>query len=161
MPSSPARDLRPLLGNKPLGVGFIDGLHIYEQALRDFTNLEAYCGPKSVILLHDTVPLDEPTQRRTCETTFHTGDVWKLVLCLKELRPDLDIFTIATAWTGLTVISGLDPSSRVLKEGYDGAVARFMDLPFSTIEDRMEASLNMVPNDWSVVETRLKGRGVL
>jgi hypothetical protein len=87
--------------------------------------------------------------------------VWKLVLCLKELRPDLDIFTIATAWTGLTVISGLDPSSRVLKEGYDSAVARFMDLPFTTIEDRMEASLNMVPNDWSVVETRLKGRGVL
>ena len=150
-----------ILGNKPLGLGFIDGLHLYEQALRDFTNLEAYCGPKSVILLHDTVPLDEPTQRRTCETTFHTGDVWKLVLCLKELRPDLDIFTIATAWTGLTVISGLDPSSRVLKEGYDGAVAKFMELPFSTIEDRMEESLNMVANDWNVVETRLKARRVL
>ena len=76
-----------ILGNKPLGLGFIDGLHVYEQALRDFINLEAYCGPKSVILFHDTVPLDEPTQRRTCETTFHTGDVWKIVPTLKELRP--------------------------------------------------------------------------
>ena len=150
-----------LLGNKPLGAAFIDGLHLYEQALRDFINLEAYCGPKSLILVHDTVPLDEQTQRRTAETSFNSGDVWKLVLCLKEYRPDLDIFTIATAWTGLTVISGLDPSSRVLKEGYDDAVAKFMELPFSTIEGRMEESLNMVANDWNVVETRLKARGVL
>jgi cephalosporin hydroxylase len=150
-----------ILGNKPLGLGFIDGLHLYEQALRDFINLEAYCGPKSVILFHDTVPLDEPTQRRSCETTFHTGDVWKIVPCLKELRPDLDIFTIATPWTGLTVVTGLDPSSRVLKEGYDNAVAKFIELPFSTIEHCMETSLNMVANDWTAVETRLKARGVL
>ena len=150
-----------ILGNKPLGLGFIDGLHVYEQALRDFINLEAYCGPKSVILFHDTVPLDEPTQRRTCETTFHTGDVWKIVPTLKELRPDLDIFTISTAWTGLTVVTGLDPSSRVLKESYDSAVAKFADLPFSAIEEHMAPSLNMVANDWAVVETRLKARGVL
>jgi hypothetical protein len=150
-----------LLGNKPLGAGFIDGLHHFEQALRDFINLEAYCGPRSLILVHDTVPLDEVTQRRTPATTFNTGDVWKLVLCLKELRPDLEIFTIATAWSGLTLITGLDPSSRVLKDGYDGAVSKFMALPFSAIEDCMEASLNMVANDWTVVETRLKASGVL
>ena len=150
-----------ILGNKPLGLGFIDGLHVYEQALRDFINLEAYCGPKSVILFHDTVPLDEPTQRRTCETTFHTGDVWKIVPTLKELRPDLDIFTISTAWTGLTVVTGLDPSSRVLKESYESAVAKFADLPFSAIEEHMASSLNMVAKDWAVVETRLKARGVL
>jgi hypothetical protein len=151
----------PLLGNKPLGAAFIDGLHLYEQALRDFINLEAYCGPKSLILVHDTVPLDEQTQLRTAETSFNSGDVWKLVLCLKELRPDLDIFTIATAWTGLTVISGLEPSSSVLKENYDSAVTKFIDLPFATIEGRMEESLNMVPNDWNLVEARLKARGVL
>jgi hypothetical protein len=142
-------------------VGFIDGLHLFEQALRDFINLESYCGPKSVIMLHDTVPLDEPTQRRTCETAFHTGDVWKVVLCLKEFRPDLDIFTIAAPWTGLTVVTGLDPSSRILKENYEKAVAKFIDLPFATIEGRMEESLNMVPNDWNLVEARLKARGVL
>jgi hypothetical protein len=71
------------------------------------------------------------------------------------------MFTIATAWTGLTVISGLDPSSSVLKENYDSAVAKFIELPFATIKDRMEGSLNMVPNDWNLVEARLKARGVL
>jgi hypothetical protein len=150
-----------LLGDQPLGVGFIDGLHLFEQALRDFIHLESYCGPKSVIMLQDTVPLDEPTQRRTCETAFHTGDVRKVVLCLKEFRPDLDIFTIAAPWTGLTVVTGLDPSSRILKENYEKAVAKFIDLPFATIEGRMEESLNMVPNDWNLVEARLKARGVL
>ncbi len=64
-----------LLGGQPLGLAFIDGLHLFDQALRDFINLEAYCGPQSVVLIHDTLPLDERTQRRSCDTHFHTGDV--------------------------------------------------------------------------------------
>jgi Glycosyl transferase family 2/Methyltransferase domain len=150
-----------LLGGKPLGIGFIDGLHLYEQALKDFINLERCCGPRSVILFHDTIPLDERTQRRACDTQFHTGDVWKVVPCLKHYRADLDVFTIATPWTGLTVVTGLDPASRVLSDRYEEAVARFIDTPFSEIENCKPAALNIVPNDWAVVEARLKARGVL
>jgi hypothetical protein len=149
------------LAGHPLGVGFIDGLHLYEQALRDFIHLEKYCGPRSVILFHDTVPLDEATQSRSCDTQFHTGDVWKTVLCLKHYRPDLDIFTIATPWTGLTVVTGLDPASRVLSERYEQAVARFVVTPFSAIEGRLNDALNIVPNDWSIVQSRLKERRIL
>ena len=150
-----------LLGGRPLGIGFVDGLHLYEQALKDFINLERHCGQRSVILFHDTVPLDEPTQRRTCDTQFHTGDVWKTVLCLKHYRPDLDVFTIATPWTGLTVVIGLEPNTPSLADRYDDAVARFMDVPFSDIEKCMGSALNIVPNDWRVVEARLKARGIL
>ncbi len=150
-----------LLGGRPLGVGFIDGLHLYEQELRDFSHLEAYCGPRSLILLHDTVPLDEATQSRSRNTQFHTGDVWKIVLCLKHYRPDLDIFTIATPPTGLTVVAGLDPNSRTLTDRYEEAVARFIDTPFSAIEGSLETALNVVPNDWSIVQSRLKERGIL
>lgn len=150
-----------LLAGRPLGVGFIDGLHLYEQALKDFINLERYCGPRSVILFHDTVPLDEPTQTRARDTTFHTGDVWKVVPCLKHYRPDLDVFTIATPWTGLTVVTGLDPASRVLADRYDEAVARFIDAPFADIRDRLDSALNIVSNDWNVVSARLRARGVL
>ncbi|HEX7516058.1 MAG TPA: class I SAM-dependent methyltransferase, partial [Chthoniobacterales bacterium] len=149
-----------LLGGRPLGVGFIDGLHLYEQALRDFIHLERYCGPRSIILFHDTVPLDEATQSRTTTTQFHTGDVWKAVLCLKHYRQDLDIFTIATPWSGLTVVTGLDPASRVLADRYDEAVARFIDMPFSDIEDRLDDALNIVPNDMEIVEARLKAQGL-
>lgn len=148
------------LGDEPLSIGFIDGLHVFEQALRDFMHLEAYCGPRSIILFHDTVPLDEITQRRTPVTHYSTGDVWKAILCLKYFRPDLDIFTIAAAPTGLTVVTGLDPESRVLEEVYDEAVARFIDIPFSTVEDSLETALNIVPNDWAVVQARLQAQGI-
>jgi hypothetical protein len=150
-----------LLAGRPLGVGFVDGLHLYEQALKDFINLEKYSGPRSMILLHDTIPLDEPTQRRVPDTQFHTGDVWKTVLCLKHYRPDLHIFTIATPPTGLTVVIGLDPGSRRLEQEYEEAVARFIDTPYSEIENTWEVALNVLPNDWQTVEERLRARRIL
>jgi tetratricopeptide (TPR) repeat protein len=148
-----------VLKGRPLGIGFIDGLHLYEQALKDFINLEKYCGPRSMILFHDTLPLNEPTQRRSPTTPFQTGDVWKTVLCLKSYRPDLDIFTIATIPSGLTVVTGLDPQSRLLWRSFDEAVEKFIDLPYKEIEHRWRVELNVVPNDWNLVEARLKARG--
>jgi hypothetical protein len=150
-----------LLAGRPLGIGFIDGLHLYEQVLQDFIHLEAYCGPRSVILMHDTIPLDEATQSRARDTQFHTGDVWKIVPALKHYRPTLDIFTIATPWTGLTVVTGLDPASRLLANSYDEVVARFIDLPLAAIENHLDDTLNIVANDWHIVEERLKARGIL
>jgi hypothetical protein len=144
-----------LLGSRPLSVAFIDGLHLYEQALKDFVNLEACCGPHSVILFHDTVPLDEPTQRRARQTQFHSGDVWRAILCLKHYRSDLDIFTIATPPTGLTVVTRLNPASRVLVQNYDEAVARFIDVPFAEIEDELDDMLNIVPNAWTEIRSRI------
>jgi hypothetical protein len=149
-----------LLDGGHLGFAFIDGLHVFEQALRGFVNLEAHCGPQSVIVLHDTVPLDEATQSRVPRTQFHTGDVWKVVLCLKQFRPDLDVFTIATPPSGLTVVTGLNPMSRALAGRYDQAVAQFQNLPFSEIEGNLSAALNIVPNDWEIVAARLAARGI-
>jgi glycosyltransferase involved in cell wall biosynthesis len=155
------RGLDPLLSGKPLSIGFIDGLHLFEQALKDFIHIEAYCGPRSIILLHDTLPLDEATQSRDRDTKFHTGDVWKTVLCLKHYRPDLDILTIATPWSGLTVVAGLDPDSRVLETQYQEAVDRFIDTPYAAVAQDMDTALNRVANDWNIVQARLKARGVL
>ncbi len=92
--------LKGLLNGQPLGLGFIDGLHLFEQALRDFMNLEAYCSPRSLLLFHDTLPLDELSQRREPSSGFHCGDVWKAVLCLRHYRPDLEVFTMATPLVG-------------------------------------------------------------
>ena len=103
------RRLATLVADHPLGLAFIDGLHVFEQSLRDFINVETFCSPRSVVLIHDTIPLDEVTQRPVRQRRFYTGDVWKTVLCLKHYRPDLDIFTVAAPWSGLTVVTGLDP----------------------------------------------------
>jgi hypothetical protein len=153
--------LDELLGQVPLGVAVIDGSHLFEQALRDFIHLEPYCGPRSVILLPNTVPLDEATQSRVRHTQFHTGDVWKTVLCLKHFHSDLEVFTIPTPLTGLTVVTGFGAQARVPADRYDEAVARFIDLPFSAVENCLDSALNLVANDWPTVRTRLRTAGIL
>ncbi|MER8922447.1 class I SAM-dependent methyltransferase [Mesorhizobium sp. M0802] len=144
-----------LLAGRPLGVGFIDGLHTFDQALRDFANLEHYCDPGSVLLVHDTVPLDDTTQKVPPTTQFHTGDVWKMVPALKALRPDLDVFTIATPWTGLTVVSGFgklryDPSWIVQ------AGERFANIEYTEIAANLGEALCLVANEWEPVFARLR-----
>jgi len=149
--------LGAVLRDQPLSVGFIDGLHLFEQSLRDFSNLEAYSGPDSTILIHDTVPLDEMTQRRERVTQFHTGDVWRTILSLKKYRPDLNVFTIATPPSGLTVVTALDAGSRVLRTQYDQIVNEALAIPYAAIEQDWSA-LNIVPADFSFVERLLGER---
>lgn len=155
------RRLESLLTDQPLALAFIDGLHVFEQTLKDFMHVEALSGPRSVVLIHDTVPLDEPTQRPDRQTTFYTGDVWKMVLCLKRYRPDLDILTIATPPTGLTLVTGLDPSSRVLTENYEKILAQFNGTPFAAVEHALDRMLNVIPNKWSLVQSHLRERGII
>jgi hypothetical protein len=155
------RRLDKLLSGRPIGLAFIDGLHLFEQALRDFMNLEPYCGPRSVVVLHDTFPISEAAQDRSRQSGFHTGDIWRTVLCLKHFRPDLDVFTIATPWSGLTVVCGLDPSSRVLRDNYDEGVARFMEVAFSDVENDLSNRLSLIPNQWNEVVARLAASGIV
>jgi hypothetical protein len=149
--------LGAVLDGRPVSVGLIDGLHLFENALRAFIKLEALSAPDSTILIHDTVPLDEPTQRRERETQFHTGDVWRAVLCLMKHRPDLEVFTIATPPTGLTVVTGLDPTSRRLRTHYDEYVTELLGVPFTAIEGDPGRAVNLVAADFSTVERRLRG----
>ena len=43
---------------------FIDGLHLFEQVLRDLINVERHSTTDTVVLLHDCLPLDEVTSGR-------------------------------------------------------------------------------------------------
>ncbi|MDD2177940.1 class I SAM-dependent methyltransferase [Acidovorax sp. D2M1] len=95
-------------------LAFIDGDHRFEAVLEDFVAAERHAAPGSVLLLHDTLPLNSATAAREHRTGFYTADGWKIVPCLRSLRPDLHIVTLPTAPTGLTVVTGLDPSSRIL-----------------------------------------------
>jgi Methyltransferase domain len=154
------RRLAGLLSGRPLDLVFIDGEHLFEQALADFMHVEAHCSARSVVLFHDTIPLNERTQSRIRLSEFHTGDVWKVVLCLEEYRPELRIFTIATPPAGLTVVTGFDPSSQVLREHYREAVAQFVGLEYREVESRLPAEINLVPNDGDVVASRLGASGI-
>ena len=67
---------------------------------------------------------------------------------------------MATPPTRLTVVTGLDPTSHVLTHRYDEAVARFMEMPFSTVEFMLDTALDVVPADWPIVHARLHHRAM-
>jgi hypothetical protein len=111
-----------------LDLAFIDGLHVFEYALRDFIGVEALAAPGCEVLVHDVLP------RRAAEAARHrftrpwTGDVWRLPMVLRHFRPDLRVALTQAAPTGLAIISGLDAGNHVLIENYDAVVAHGLGL---------------------------------
>ncbi len=150
------RDLVAELGGRRVRMAFIDGLHHFDFALRDFMNLEPLCDRDSLIFVHDCHPLDERTAAREQTTAFWSGDVWRLIGLLKRHRPDLSIRTIATPPTGLALITRLDPASRVLREHLPELIAEGLATDFGTIAERKAEALNLFPNEWSALAPLLR-----
>lgn len=96
-------------------MAFVDGDHRFEAILDDFIALERWAAPAALVVLHDTLPLNVPTAASARSTSFYSGDAWKLVPCLRALRPDLRIVTLPVSPTGLTLVTGLDPVSDTLR----------------------------------------------
>lgn len=92
-----------------IGLAFLDGSHRFEDVWRDFGNVERHAAPGCVVLVHDTIPLDERTAAPERTTEFHTGDVWKMLAYLARRRPELEVATVPAAPSGLTMVRGLDP----------------------------------------------------
>lgn len=124
---------RPLgvFGDRPVDLVFIDGLHLFEYALRDFAHAEALTGPGSVIALHDCLPLDAETSARERTTDVWTGDVWKLVLCLLDRRPDLDLTIIDAPPSGLLLARALNANDGSLLADYESVVEEYGALEFA------------------------------
>lgn len=147
-------DVSAELGGKTLDLAFIDGLHLFEFALRDFINLEKYCSGDSIVLIHDVYPIDVRSAARERVSKFWSGDVWRLILALRKYRPDLRVNVIATRPTGLGIVQNLDPHSTVLAERRDEIIDEFLGLDISVLEGRKDEMLNRFPNDWASI-TRL------
>ncbi|MGA0238565.1 MAG: class I SAM-dependent methyltransferase [Acidimicrobiales bacterium] len=137
------------LGGETIDLGFADGLHWWEQTLRDVAHLERHASPDGVILIHDCNPRDEITAARERTTVFWSGDVWKTVVALRRYRPDLTVVTADVAPTGLAIVTGLDPTNNTLFEQYDDVVANIDKLGWADLEagDRGEM-LGLVETDW-------------
>jgi hypothetical protein len=148
-------DVRAELGGLPVELAFIDGMHHFEFALRDFMNLERLCLPGASILVHDCFPHDRKTAQRERETEFWSGDIWRLVLLLKKYRRDLSLHTIATPPTGLLLIRNLDPSSSFIGENLERLREEFMRLDYGILNIDRAGKLNLFPNDWTKIRALL------
>ena len=141
-------DLVSLLNGQPLDMAFINGLHLFDFALRDFINIERYCHQNSFVFFHDTYPLEPTITFRERLTDFYIGDVWKILPCLKKYRPDLQINTIMTRPSGLTVVRNLDPDNRVLVDNLKEIYDEFVFLEYSHfLKSLQDGIMNLVPID--------------
>jgi hypothetical protein len=153
-----SHDVRAELGGRPVDMAFIDGMHRFEYALRDFINLERVCARSSVILLHDCYPLDARTAQREQTTRFWSGDIWRLLLLLRACRPDLLVHTIATPPTGLGIVLHPDPESRVLADNLEPLIEEYLAKDFGVLEERQPQMLGLVPNEWPQIRALLDRR---
>lgn len=91
-----------VLEQHPIDVALIDGLHTYEQVVRDVENTLRFLRPDGVIFLHDCNPPFELAGRRAeswddfmaqqkgpFKIGIWNGDVWKAIVHLRSTRPDL------------------------------------------------------------------------
>ncbi|WP_133695076.1 MULTISPECIES: class I SAM-dependent methyltransferase [unclassified Mycolicibacterium] len=93
---------KALLEQHPVDVALIDGLHTYEQVVRDVENTVRHLKDDGVIFLHDCNPPFELAGRRAeswdefmaqqsgpLKIGIWNGDVWKAIVELRSTRPDL------------------------------------------------------------------------
>jgi tetratricopeptide (TPR) repeat protein len=146
------------LGGRRVDMAFIDGMHRFEFALRDFANIERLSRYGTVVLIHDCWPLDRRTAERERCTHFWSGDIWRLILLLKKYRSDLGVHTIGAPPTGLGIVINLDPSSRLLEENHQQLVAEYLALDYSYLEDGKKEKLGFVADDWSAIQRLLDSR---
>jgi predicted O-methyltransferase YrrM len=112
-------------GGLPFDLCFIDGLHLFEFALRDFINAERHSAAKSVIIFDDVLPRSVDEAARVRHTNAWTGDVYPIIEVLARYRPELTVLPVGTHPTGLLLVMGLNPGNTVLADNYPRIVAEF------------------------------------
>ncbi len=148
-------DLAVEMGQPSFELAFIDGLHHFDAALRDFMNLERFAGPNSVIAFHDCWPVDDMSSARERDTRFWTGDTWKVIPLLRKYRPDLTVFTCPAQPTGLGIVLGMNSASTVLRDVYEQAVAEALPLTVASLGPKYE-ELNPAAGDWESLKAQIE-----
>lgn len=168
---NPVRNMRrgrPLFGHwwgsTTLDLAFIDGLHLFEFALRDFMNVERFSRWSTVIVFDDMLPRNVDEAARDRHTGEWAGDVYKVISVLRSYRPDLVAIPVDTTPTGVLVVLGADPTNTVLREHYDEIVAAWatpdpQDVPTEILERQgaVDPDPLLASDLWRTVATQ--GRG--
>jgi hypothetical protein len=99
------QDANKILKDRKIDVAFIDGLHTYEQVLKDFDNCRQNLSPNGVIMFHDCNPTSEeaaafaysPSEKMEKfpgKSPEWNGDVWKAIMHIRALYKDIEVFVL-------------------------------------------------------------------
>lgn len=127
---------------------FVDGLHHFDQALRDILNAEARATRGAVIAVHDVLPVAKIMQTRKRHTRAWTGDVWKVIPALRKIAPDLRLTVVDAPPSGLLLISNLQPGRRPDTNQIDALCRELMPRAFPGADElRREVGDALMPPD--------------
>jgi predicted O-methyltransferase YrrM len=139
-----------VFGNTPLDLVFIDGLHRYAASVTDFAAVEGWANERTVVVMHDALPVAPIYASSERTTRFWVGDVWKTVKLLLSCRTDLRIRIVPTPPSGLVVITKLNP--KMVRRG------DWFAADFASFEgDTWESGTTEWPSDFPLVSNDLAG----
>lgn len=126
----------PKLSGIKCQLAFIDGMHLFEYALKEFINLFEVSSEQALFLFHDPIPWTfEMATRNYKSIQRHqawTGDIWKLVPILIEagMRDHLSILTASPSGL-LAIFSPKQQMVENLKNNYDKICSKWRDVEFT------------------------------
>ncbi len=132
-------------GGKRFDMSFIDGLHLFEFALRDFSYAERHSSTRGIIVFDDVLPRSVDEAARVRHTNAWTGDVYAMLDVLAKYRPELIVVPVGTTPTGLLLVTGLDPENTALSDNYDAIMAEFRRPDPQPVPPALLDRLSVVP----------------
>lgn len=141
-------DAKKLFAKNKIDICFIDGMHEYDFVLRDVTNALNYLDENGAIILHDCNPLTAEAEVNFADWKKRdfsgewNGDVWKIIVHLKSLRDDVDVFTLDTD-QGLGIIT-----KGTAKEKLSFTEEEIRKLTFKDINANRTAWLSLKPESY-------------
>lgn len=135
-----------LLGEARVELAFIDGMHRFEYALRDFHNAERWCAPGATLVLHDCLPVLDVAALRDRRTSFWVGDTWKALEFLLLHRSDLFVAVVPTYPSGLVVVQTNQPAAARDHSALEAFCADYTAKPYPYAGSRWPAHYPMIEN---------------
>ncbi len=94
-----------VFADRKIDVALIDGLHTYEQVMKDFENCLDYLSAQGFILFHDCNPAtkeaadyahspEEIMEKFPGKSPEWNGDVWKAIAHINAAYRDIEIFVV-------------------------------------------------------------------
>lgn len=147
----------------PIDLAFIDGQHLFEYVLRDFMHVERIAHPGTVVLIDDIYPNHPLQGQRDRQSQVWSGDVWKIIECLRTNRPDLRLVPVDTDPCGSLLVFGLNPRNTRLWASYNPLVRQYTidsdDQPPAQVLDRSGALGPSDPMISAALDAVRGGRG--
>lgn len=134
---------------KKVDVAFIDGLHTFEQSLKDVENTLPFLMENGVIIMHDCSPPDEASAypSKTLEEARQAnipgwsgnwcGNVWKTIPYLRSVNKQINIFVLDCDF-GVGIITKGKP-----EKDLNISKQQALELTYSDLENNREELLNL------------------